>query len=611
MSAALQVIASRPASQQDGTYPRPQLVRRAWAGLDRPVGFAHDDAMVGLAERWYETATPFTRTIQLPFAPESDASGIGEKGFHPCVWYRIELTEADLAAAHHKDGRRLLLHFGAVDHHAMVWVDGTYVGEHEGGQTAFSYDITDALGAGPHVVTVRAYEDPLDMSQPRGKQDWLLEPHVIWYHRTTGIWRTVWLESVPAFHLARLAWRPSVATASVECVLEFPVRPEPPVEVEIVLAHAGTVLASVTVQVSERTTVGTLSLPGDSWTLAHDDLLWTPQRPTLIDAAIVTKGPDGDDEVASYLGLRDVGVVGDRVALSGRPVYLRSVLEQGYWPASHLTPPSIQALRDEVELILSLGFNSARIHQKVEDPRFCFWADQLGLTLWSETAAAYVFDSSAVTRLTREWIDLVRAYESHPSIICWVPFNESWGINEVATNPAQAAFSRGLADLTRALDPSRPVISNDGWEHTDSDLLTIHDYQWSREVLEPRYAGGVDALLRTATAGPKVLVVGDRQRTDVPVLLTEIGGVRFVPDSDAATWGYSTATSADDYADRIAAILEPIQASPHVAGFCWTQLTDTLQEANGLCTADRRPKLPAEQIAGLVQGASSARESNG
>ncbi len=602
MSSALQIITDRPASDQDGTYPRPQLIRQAWVGLDREVGFAHDDANQGLAERWYTSAAPYTRQIQLPFPPESEASGINEKGFHPCVWYRIELTEADLAAAGHRAGQRLILHFGAVDHHAMVWVDGSLVGEHEGGQTPFSFDITDALGDGPHQVTVRAYEDPLDMSQPRGKQDWVVEPHVIWYHRTTGIWRTVWLESVPTLHLARLSWRPSVATGSIECTLEYPVRPEPPVDVEIVLAHEGTVLASVRMQVSERTTTGTLDLPGDSWTLAHDSYLWSAEHPVLIDAAVVTHGPDGIDEVTSYLGLRDVGIVGDRMSLSGRPFYLRSVLEQGYWPTSHLTPPSLAAIREEVELILSLGFNSARIHQKVEDPRFCFWADKLGLTLWSETAAAYVFDSLAVTRLTKEWIDLVRTYESHPSIICWVPFNESWGINEVATNSAQAAFSRGLADLTRALDPSRPVISNDGWEHTDSDLLTIHDYEWSREVLERRYTSGVETLLRTAVAGPKVVVVGDRQRVDVPVLLTEIGGVRFVPDSDATTWGYSTATSADDYAGRIAAILEPIQAIRQIAGFCWTQLTDTLQEANGLCTADRTPKLPAATVKELVQG---------
>ncbi len=600
--AALQMLMSRPASEQDGTCPRPQLVREHWAGLDREVGFAYDDDLVGLRERWYETAEPFTRTIRLPFPPESEASGISDKGYHACVWYRIELTDADLAAAGHEPGRRLILHFGAVDHQATVWVDGHQVGSHEGGQAPFSYDITDALGDQAPVITVRAYEDPHDMTQPRGKQDWQLDPHIIWYHRTTGIWRTVWLESVLPFHLARLAWRPNVAKGYVECVLEYPIRPDPPVEVDLTLAHAGKVISSVSVQISERTTTGTLDLPGDSWTLAQDGLLWTPDRPTLIDAAVLTRGPDGVDEVSSYLGLRDVGVVGDRVALSGRPFQIRSVLEQGYWPSSHLTPPSVEALREEVELILSLGFNSARIHQKVEDPRFHFWADKLGLTLWNEAAAAYVFDSSAVARLTREWIDLVRAYESHPSVICWVPFNESWGIDALATDPAQAAFSRGLADLTRALDPTRPVISNDGWEHTSSDLLTIHDYHWSRDVLGPRYAEGVEALLRTATAGPRVVIVGDQQRTDVPVLLTEIGGVRFVPDATEHTWGYSTATSADDYAERIAAILEPIQAARPIAGYCWTQLTDTLQEANGMCTEDRVPKLPVEHLRRLVTG---------
>ncbi len=604
--AALQIIESRPATAQDGSYPRPQLVRESWAGLDRVVGFAHDDAGVGVAERWFDDPSPFTRSIRLPFPPESDASGIGEKGYHPCVWYRIELTDADLTAAGYsrRGGERLVLHSGAVDHHAIVWVDGVHVGEHIGGQASFSFDITDALASdtGRHVVVVRAYEDPLDMSQPRGKQDWQPTPHSIWYERTTGIWRTVWLEAVPAFHLTRLAWRPNVAAGTVTCLLEYPVRPSTPVDVEIALGHDGVLLAAASVAVTGRTASVTLHLPGDSWTLMHDELVWTPDHPTLIDAAVVTHGPGCDDAVASYLGLRDVEITGGMLSLTGRPFYLRSVLEQGYWAESHLTPPSVAALRDEVELILALGFNSARIHQKVEDPRFHFWADKLGLTLWNETAATYVFDSTAVARLTAEWIDLVRAYESHPSVICWVPFNESWGIDKVGSDPAQAAFSRGLSDLTRALDPTRPVVSNDGWEHTDSDLLTVHDYAFDRDLIAARYADGIADLLRTPVAGPRPLVVGDRQRLDVPVLLTEIGGVRFVPEASEETWGYSTASSPDDLADRIAAILEPIQAARGVAGFCWTQLTDTLQEANGLCTSDRTPKLPAERLSALIRG---------
>jgi beta-galactosidase/beta-glucuronidase len=591
------------ATQQDGSYPRPQLVRTAWVDLDREVGFAFDDGDVGLDERWYESAQPFTRRILLPFPPESEASGVADAGFHPRVWYRIELTFEDLAAAGHGDDTRLLLHFGAVDYLATVWLDGTHLGDHEGGQTPFTFDVTAALrGTGPHVLVVRAYEDPADLTQPRGKQDWRERPHDIWYERTTGIWRTVWLEAVPPVHVSRLAWRPDVAGGTVTALLELPTRPELPVDVELTLERDGEHFAAAAARVNEREARITIDLPGDMWSLAHDGYLWSPDRPTLLDAHVVLHGPGGDDVVHSYVGLRDVGITGDRISLSSRPLYLRSVLEQGYWPASHLVPPSPEALRQEVELILALGFNAARVHQKVEDPRFFFWADKLGLTLWGETAAGYVFSSAAVARLTSEWVDIVRTYESHPSIICWVPFNESWGIGAVATDPAQQAYSRGLADLTRALDPTRPVISNDGWEHTDSDLLTIHDYEWSREVLETRYANGVSQLLRNAQAGPRALVVGDRQRSDVPVLLTEIGGIRYAPGDDGSTWGYSTATSDEDYASRIADVLEPIQSARIVAGFCWTQLTDTLQEANGLCTADRRPKLPAEQIRSLVRG---------
>ncbi len=567
------------------------------------MGFAFDDAGVGLDERWYEIAEPFTRRIRLPFPPESETSGIAEPGFHPCVWYRIELTSEDLTAAGHGDDTRLLLHFGAVDYLATVWLGGTHLGDHEGGQTPFTFDVTSALrGTGPHVLVVRAYEDPADLTQPRGKQDWRERPHDIWYERTTGIWRTVWLEAVPSVHLSRLAWRTDVAGGTVTAILELPTRPEVPVDIELTLERDGEYFAAAAARLHDREARITIDLPGDMWSLAHDGFLWSPDRPTLLDAHVVLHGPGGDDIVHSYVGLRDVGITGDRLSLSARPLYLRSVLEQGYWSASHLVPPSPEALRQEVELILALGFNSARVHQKVEDPRFFFWADKLGLTLWGETAAGYVFSSAAVARLTREWVDIVRTYESHPSIICWVPFNESWGIGAVASDPAQQAYSRGLADLTRALDPTRPVISNDGWEHTDSDLLTIHDYEWSREVLESRYATGISPLLRNAQAGPRALVVGDRQRSDVPVLLTEIGGIRYAPGDGEATWGYSTATSDEDYASRIADVLEPIQSARGVAGFCWTQLTDTLQEANGLCTADRRPKLPVEQIRRLVRG---------
>lgn len=598
VGAARAAAVERPASTGDGRHPRPQLVRPAYLALDRPAGFAHDDALVGLDERWWADAARFDREIQLPFPPESTASGIGEPGHHPCVWYRLPLTAEELTAAGHAPARRLLVHFGAVDHQATVWVDGTMVGTHEGGQTPFTFDVTAALDpdAAAHVIVVRAFEDPLDPRMPRGKQDWLPEPHLIWYQRTTGIWRTVWLESVPPLHVERVAWRGDVASGLVTATVELNRRPEPAREVAVAIALGGRLLATATVQADDRVARLTLDLGGANTGAHHEDLLWSPERPVLLDAGVAV----GDDVVSSYLGLREVTVGPDALRLNGRRFVLRSVLEQGYWPASHLAAPSPEALREEVELILALGFNSARIHQKVEDPRFHFWADRLGLTLWGETGAAYVFDSLAVALLTREWVHIVRAYESHPSIIAWVPFNESWGVFGLERSAAQRAFVEALTDLTRALDPTRPVVSNDGWEHADSDLLTIHDYADTGEVLAGRYtAEGVHRLLATGGPADKPLAVGEwaERLSTRPVILSEFGGVRFEPGAaDGRAWGYSTAADAADFERRLRDLVTAVRRAPALGGWCWTQLTDTCQEANGLCDAFRVPKLPVSRL---------------
>ena len=593
-----------PASRQDGSHPRPQLLRSDIVGLDREAGFAHDDEQVGLEQRWQLDESRFTRTIRLPFPPESEASGIADKGFHPCVWYRIPLSADDLAAAGHAPGRRLMLHFGGVDHEAVVFVDGRRVGEHVGGQAAFGFDITDSLDpdAAEHTVVVRALDDPLDTRIPRGKQDWQEQPHRIWYHRTTGIWRTAWLESVPPVHVTHIEWRSDVAGGRATAVIELNRRPDAGTGISVAIAHEGRPLADVTMAVSGRSVEVTLPLGGQDNGVNYEQLLWSPARPTLLDAGVVLHAPTGDDEVRSYLGLRDVSVGADRLLLNFRPVVVRAVLEQGYWPESHLTAPSLEAVRAEVQLILDLGFNCARIHQKVEDQRFVFWADKLGLMLWGETAAAYSFDARAVQLLSAEWVDIVRQYGSHPSIVAWVPFNESWGVTHLAHDPAQQAYSRGLSDLTRALDPTRPVISNDGWEHTDSDLFTIHDYEWRREVLASRYTQeGLEHLLASTGPAGRELVVGDAQRADLPVILSEFGGVEFVtaPSADQ-TWGYSSAADEADFERRVRDIMEPVKASPLLGGYCWTQLTDTLQEANGLCDEHRNPKLPVDTLKELM-----------
>ena len=291
------------ASRMESARPRPQLVRASFHGIDGAWGFAHDDAAVGRAEGWFD-GRPFPQTITVPFPPESQDSGIHDPGFHPVVWYRRELGQADLLAAGHRPGNRLLLHFGAVDYRAEVWLDGTSVGQHTGGHTPFTLDVTDALAAGsaPHVLVVRAEDDPHDTAQPRGKQDWHEAPHAIWYHRTTGIWQPVWLESVRPQHVTGLWWRSDQTAGTVTVDVELSQRVES--AVRVVVAHDERILGSARVVVGDTVATVTLPLAGQANGQEYEKLLWSPERPTLLDAWVHVD-VDGveQDVVASYLGL--------------------------------------------------------------------------------------------------------------------------------------------------------------------------------------------------------------------------------------------------------------------------------------------------------------------
>ncbi len=592
------------AAVKDDAYPRPQLVRPTWLSLDGEWGFSYDDHDRGLAEHW-ERGGAFERCIQVPFPPESPASGIGDTGAHPVCWYQRTIGAAELEDA----GRsgRYLLHFGAVDYEAMVWVDSAFVGSHRGGQTPFEFDITDHLdGSTSHRVVVRCFDDPVDAEIARGKQDWRLEPHAVWYERTSGIWQSVWLEVVPALHVEALSWECDLPRATATASIRLSRRPASPIRVRVALSHDDRPLAAGEVDCESDRVEITLAIPSQRNGQEYEDLLWSPEHPSLIDAAVVVEAADGTrDEVGSYLGLRSTNVAHRRFLLNDRPYQLRSVLAQGYWPKTHLAAPSADALREEAELIKSLGFNSVRIHQKAEDPRFLFWCDYLGLTVWAEGGAPYEYSPRAASRLSAEWADMVERDRSHPCIITWVPLNESWGVQHIAHDPAQQAFARSLADLTRALDPSRPVISNDGWEHASSDLLTIHDYTDSPEQIRTRYgseAAVQETLAGIGPAGRRMRVCEPGWPSDAPIMLTEFGGIAFVTTPDGEAWGYSNADDAAAYEAQLAALVAAVRESAPLAGFCYTQLTDTRQEANGLCDERRRPKLPAETIRRIISG---------
>ena len=608
-------IHSLQASRQEPARPRPQLLRADFHDLGGEWGFAHDDAGIGLAQGWFD-GRALPQTIVVPFPPESPASGVHETGFHPVVWYRRELGAADLAAAGHAAGRRLIVHFGAVDYRAQVWVNGQQVGEHEGGHTPFAVDVTDALGAargdGIHSLVVRAEDDPHDLAQPRGKQDWLEQPHTIWYHRTTGIWQPVWLESVAPQHVAALWWTSDLTRGTATAHIELSTRSLATIGVRI--AHEGIELGAAEVTTRGGVAAVTGPLDGQHNGQAYERLIWRPGSPTLLDAWVsVTVDGTQTDAVASYLGLRSVRAERGRLLVNDRPVVMRSVLSQGYWPDTHLAATEAD-LRREAELIAELGFNAVRVHQKVEDPRFLFHADRLGLLVWGEMAATYEFSPTAVVRTTREWADAVRRDRGHPSIVTWVPLNESWGVQHIASRPDQRAFAEALYFLTKALDQTRPVISNDGWELGTSDLWTLHDYEAERDVLAARY-DLTDAELRAyvsgiGPAGRQVRLDGAAE-TGQPIMLTEFGGVKWSADRDIdGSWGYSEADGPDDFDRRVGDILQPVQQATigfagradGLAGWCWTQLTDTLQERNGLLTEGREPKLPIERLRALITG---------
>jgi beta-galactosidase/beta-glucuronidase len=605
------------ATQQDGSYPRPLLCREAWTSLDGTWQFAHDDDGIGVASRWFDPSSSagFEKRIEVPYPPESPASGVGARGFHPVVWYRRVLPH-ELLTREGGDARRVLLHFGAVDHVAQVWFDGQLVVEHVGGQTPFTADLTDALAAagdqGPaeHVLVVRAEDDPHALHQPRGKQDWREKPHSIWYERTTGIWQSVWLELVPVQSVVDLAWTCHASSAVVHGEITLAARPAGRLGLQVTLRLGDEVLGEVSCGVQGEVTRIDIPVPAMRNGQDRARMLWTPEHPHLVDVDVVLRDPTGQpiDTVASYLGLREVSVGGGSFNLNGQPYYTRSVLNQGYRPETHLASRGSAELRAEVELIKAMGFNAVRIHQKAEDPRFLFWADRLGLLVWGETAGAYEFSPSAIALLTTEWMELVRRYRSHPSVVVWVPVNESWGVQDIATVAAQQQFAQSLVSLTRALDPSRPAISNEGWEHVDSDILGLHDYTVDPDQLRARYLdkqAARDAAL--AGHGPQgrrpILNDAQAQRFldgDAPLMITEFGGISMSGAEDS--WGYDQVESSDEYAARLTGLFDALRASTEIVGFCYTQFMDTGQETNGLVFADGTPKLPVEDVFRIVTG---------
>ncbi len=571
-------------------HPTPQFARDGWIDLRGPWGFAYDDRGVGIEEGWMARMDVFTQTIIVPFPPESPASGIDDPSFHPIVWYRRSFH---VAPEH--IGKRLILHFGAVDYRADVWVNSNLVARHEGGQTPFQVDITNVLTeSGEQSIVVRAEDQPGDLAQPRGKQDWQEQPHDIWYCRTTGIWQPVWLECVGATHITSLHWYPNLDRGTLGFSVEI-MNPDPnPVHVRMQLRLHDALIVDDIFLMNGTELRRDIALDLGSLTMTRDRVLWSPGSPNLIDASIsLIIADEVVDEVQSYAGLRSVAASGGRFLLNGRPYYLRMALEQGYWPESHLAAPSDKALRREVEIAKELGFNGVRIHQKVEDPRYLYWCDKLGLMVWGEMANSYVFSRPGTERFTREWLEVVRRDSSHPCIVAWVPLNESWGVPNLLQDPAQRHFVEAIYHLTKVLDSTRPVLGNDGWEYLIGDIFGIHDYTFDGETIRERYGSlqAITRVLREVQPQYRFVKLGQEPPQDVPFVLTEFGGISFLPRPGATWFGYGTVSDIEGFEEKYRELIQAVLDCSPLAGFCYTQLTDTAQETNGLVTEHRQFKI--------------------
>jgi hypothetical protein len=556
-AAAVSPLSVRP------EYPRPQLVRKDWLSLNGLWQFGFDDKNVGETEGW-KTGKVFAERILVPFTFESSLSGIGKGNeVHERVWYRRAFEVPD-----GWKGKRVRLNFGAVDWEATVYVNGREVGKHRGGYTPFSLDITDALtGSGPQELVVKVYdpsERNLEGWQPRGKQK---GSEGIWYTRTTGIWQTVWLEPVADTHLAAVTMTPGVSESGAGTLTLSAVLPGNAngVAVEVTVGGKGAPVTQTAPVADGRATV-TLSVPNAK--------LWTPESPNLYDVTLkVTRNGKTLDEATSYTAFRSVGIAKGRLTLNGKPYFYRGVLDQGYWPDGIYTPPTDDAIRNDVEMTKQLGFNMARKHVKVEDPRWYYWCDRLGVAVWQDMPSPTTLDSQAAKEAFRqEWTEAITATQSYPSVVHWIPFNENWG------NPG--AFQDEMVDLTRRLDPSRPITDASGWTQRDkTDVIDAHNYS--------------DSLMKEGVENPvKPKVVG------------EYGGVGLSVPGHIWQEGriYIHAPDAKRMQEILRRRTSQLFHAPNLSGYVYTQLTDVEQELNGLLTYDRELKTDVKALSRILRG---------
>lgn len=576
-------------------YPRPQFVRDSYLDLNGEWDFRFDDDNEGLTAGWKNGFEG--QKILVPYSCECKASGIGCTEAHEIIWYSRKTDFSPLM----KNGERILLNLEGADYETWLWVNGVFVGSHKGGYTRFSFDITDALENGTGVVVFRIY-DSLSSAQPRGKQRWLKESYDCWYVQTTGIWKCLWAESVGISRLEHLHMTPRFDDDSVdfEYILNRR-KTDGKTEVETIITFQDNIILSMRETVSRNCFSRRYSLINDDMKLKVR--YWSPESPDLYDVCIrIYENGVLADEVGSYFGLRKISTDSMRIKLNHTDCYLKMVLDQGYWGDTALTPPDEQAIINDIDKILSYGYNGVRKHQKTEDERFYYWADVKGLLVWCEAPSFYELNNTAIDNMTTEWIQIVRQYYNHPSIIAWVPFNESWGIPHVMDDTKAQNLTESIYYLTKALDDSRPVISNDGWEHTKSDIITLHDYASNGEQLRQNWDDPEGFLANNHSFNTERYAFANGFRYEgQPVILSEFGGIAYGKDENG--WGYGDAENNEEsFLNRLKGLMDAVYDIEYISGFCYTQLTDVEQEQNGHMFMNRKDKIAPEKVRAIITG---------
>lgn len=573
-------------------HPNPICARENSCLLDGNWEFALDPDNVGIQQNWQERSS-FPLTIQVPFVYQAPKSGIGSTQRCSVVWYRrtVRLPEA-------MKGKTVFLHIGAADYHTMVWVNGRLAGTHRGGYSSFRLDITAFLKEEENTLTIRVYDDDYDPAQIRGKQMWADKPFGCWYTRYTGIWQSVWLEAVSSYHIEHFTVTPLVDTKQIAVKARLDgSAPSDDLWLEAEVFFEGDPVARACVRVEDKT-------PGITFSVANDRFpfervaYWTPEHPHLYTMTLRLRGAqDLYDEVDTYFGMRKLEASSGRVLLNQFPFYQKLILNQGYYPEGFITPESDERIQSDIRLIKAMGYNGMRIHQKIESARFLYWCDRMGMVVWEEIPSLYAYEELEEQQILDEMLEIVRRDINHPCIFTWVLFNESWGVTRIRQHAGQQRLTLAAYYAVKALDPTRFVISNDGWEHTQSDLCTLHDYAATGEALRTLHeredwtaAGGNP----WAQKRRRVFAEGFSY-SGQPYLLSEYGGISFSSDSG---WGYNDKVNGEEeFLERFADLTDTIQSLPHLQGYCYTQFTDVEHEQNGLYTIDRTPKVSPERVA--------------